>query len=236
MSKILCIYPDDSSTRFLDRIQYYLKQHMLEVFHCYKVKPNQESHDRCIARLHYRTEEELVIFLGHGRSDSLYGANNYQRALDSSYDFEGEYENDSFINRDNISVFSGKKIFCLSCNSAEKLGRLAYQNGAKAFIGFGDIPTDDISIPEIGRRLRFLTARFKGEVSWIVKSSLVYSIKNNYDFFQLISLVRLLTNKRINEIIITHKNLRERRLLADYLYNFKNEMELFGDGKEKLLN
>lgn len=236
MSKILCIYPDDSSTRFLDRIQTCLKNHLAEVFHCYKVKPYQLSHDECLQRLQTVTEEEFVIFLGHGRSDCLYGASSNCNFLVSPY-FEGisNYENDNFINRENINILSGKKVFCLSCNSAGGLGKLAVQSGAKSFIGFGDIPTDNEVLPELGKRLPLLIARYKGEVSWIVRKSLIYSIKNNHNFFQLIDTIRLATNFRINKIILEHRGLRERHLLADYLYNFKNEMALFGDGTETLL-
>jgi hypothetical protein len=237
MSKIICIYPDDCSTRFLDRIQYRLKRELNEQFHCYKVKPNQPSHDRCLERLCNNAEEELVIFLGHGRSDCLFGATSYSRLLGSAYwEAADDYENENFINRDNVGVFSGKKVFCLSCNSAERIGKLAYQQGAKAFIGFGDIPTEEAVLEGMGTRLRSFTARFKGELGWIVKTSLVHSIKKNHNFFQLYDTVQLFTNVSINSIILTHINLRERRVLADYLYKFSSEMKLFGDGKEPLLS
>lgn len=237
MSRILCIYPHDSSTRFLDRIQNHLKRQLGDVFHCYKVKPHQLSHDDCLERLQRVAEEELVIFLGHGRSDCLYGANSYSNALVSPYfQREREYENDNFISKDNISVLDGKKVFCLSCKSADGLGKLAVRNGAKAFIGFGDIPTDNEILPELGMRLPLLIARYKGEISWIVRTSLSYSIKNNHNSFKLIDTMRLFTNVRINNIILAHRGLRQRRLLADYLYNFKNEMALFGDGNESLFS
>jgi hypothetical protein len=183
------------------------------------------------------TEEEFVLFLGHGRSDCLYGANSNSGFFVSPY-FEGitDYENDNFISRDNIDIFTGKKVFCLSCNSADGLGKLAVQSGARAFIGFGDIPTDNEILPEIRTRLPRLIARFKGEINWVVKTSLIYSLKRNHNFFQLADMVRLLANSRINEIILRHRGLRQRRLLADYLYGFKQGMKLFGDGNERLLD
>jgi hypothetical protein len=177
-----------------------------------------------------------VVFIGHGRSDRLYGANSYSNVFVSPY-YEAylDYENDNFISKDNIDVFSGKKVFCLSCNSADGLGRLAVQNGASAFIGFGDIPTDNEVLPQIGTKLPHLIARFKGEITWIVKTSLLYSLKKNHNFYQLADTVRLFVNVRINENILRHRSLRQRRLLADYLYDFKQGMKLFGDGNQKLL-
>ncbi len=218
---------------FLNRIQNHLKRALVEVFHCYKVKPNQESHDACLERLRTLSDEELILFLGHGRSDRLYGANSHTDFFASPY---FDYENDNFINKDNIDVFVGKKVFCLSCNSADGLGKVAVQKGAKAFIGFGDIPTDNEILPELGTKLNLLIARFKGEVNWIVKTSLVFSIRNNSTFFQLVDTVRLLANFRINEIILGNQGLRQRRLLADYLFNFKENMRLFGDGNAQLLS
>jgi hypothetical protein len=168
----------------------------------------------------------------------LYGANSNSNFFVSPYYEQlNDYENDNFISKDNIEVFSGKRVFCLSCRSADGLGKLAVEKGAKAFIGFGDIPTDSSEILlEIGTRLPLLIARFKGEINWIVKTSLVYSINNNHNFFQLVDTIRLFTNIRINEIILTHRSLRQRRLLADYLYNFKNDMALLGDGSERLMD
>lgn len=234
-SNILCIYPDDSSTRFLDRIQNYLKRKLGDEFHCYKVKPNDDSHYYCLERLRTNTTEELVIFLGHGRSDCLYGANtNYNFFASPYYEGVSDYQNDNFINSTNIAVFSEKKVFCLSCNSAEKLGEWAVQKGATVFIGFGDIPTDNEILPKLGIGLPTLIARFKGEINWIVKKSLAFSIAKNHSFYQLADTVRLLTNARINDIILTHKSLRQRRLLTDYLFSFKSEMVVSGDGNELL--
>jgi hypothetical protein len=173
MSRVLCIYPQDGSTRFLNRIQNHLTLALGDTFHCYKVKPNQESHDECLERLRSVKEEELVLFLGHGRSDRLYGANsNYSYFPSPLYEGIADYENDNFINCENLDVFCDRKVFCLSCNSADGLGKIAIEKGARVFIGFGDIPTDNEVLPELGKRMPLLIARCKGEVNWIVKTSL----------------------------------------------------------------
>jgi hypothetical protein len=236
MSRVLCIYPQDGSTKFLNRIQNHLTLALGATFHCYKVKPNQESHDECLERLRSDNEEELVLFLGHGRSDRLYGANsNYSFFPSPLYEGIVDYENDNFINRENLDVFRDRKVFCLSCNSADGLGKIAIEKGARVFIGFGDIPTDNEVLPELGKRMPLLIARFKGEVNWIVKTSLSHAIRKDYSFGQLVDLIRLLTNSRMNHIVLMHPGLRHRRLLADYLYIFKDGMRLFGNRNEKLL-
>lgn len=232
MSRILCVYPQDNSTRFLDRIQNHLKEALAEEFHCYKVKPSEDSHNGCLERLRDIVDEEFVLFLGHGRSDRLYGANTHSDYFVSPM---FDYENDNFINKDNIDVFRGKKVFCLSCNSADGLGKWAIEQGAKSFIGFGDIPTDNEIIPEIGTKFPILIARFKGEITWIVKTTVSYSIRKKLNFFQMEDTIRLLTNMRMNRIILRHRGLRHRRILADYLYQFKQNMKLFGNGNEPIV-
>jgi len=177
-------------------------------------------------------DEEFVVFLGHGRSDRLYGANTQSDYFISPF---FEYQNDSFINTSNVDVFRGKKVFCLSCNSADGLGALASEMGAKVFIGFGDIPTDNNIVPELGFECPVLLARFKGEINWIIKTSIGYSVRHRLNFFEMFDLVRLLTNVRMDDIILKHKSLRYRRLLADHLFEFKQNMRLFGDGNEPIL-
>ena len=183
-------------------------------------------------------DERLILFLGHGRSDCLFGASSYRRAfVGSTFDEREDYENENFINRTNINVFKGKRVFCLSCNSAEKLGRWAVQEGARVFIGCGRVPTDDSEVlVEIGKPLPLLIARFKGELNWIVKNSIIYSIENNHNFYQLRDTLRLLTHIRINRIILKHRNLRKRRLLADYLYHFMDDITLAGEGTEPVID
>jgi hypothetical protein len=239
MSKILCIYPDDSSTKFLNRIQTHLKNRFGNEFHCFKVKPNQESHEACLERIQSSKTEETIIFLGHGGSDYLFGACNRTDMLSESDGLYDDTENfcmERFINRDNIGVFKGKKVFCLSCNSAPTLARLAVTNGAKVFAGFQDIPTAINELEEYGARepLRLIVARFKGELVWIIKHSLSLSIVRNYSFYQLADRIKLLTNDRMNKLIFDHKNLRERRLIADYLFKFKDGMLLVGDKSETI--
>ena len=239
MKRVICIYPHDLTTKFLNRIQTYLKRELGDTFHCYKVKPNPASHVECLRRIQ-KGSEEFLIFLGHGRTDCLYGgiANGAGAYYDGRFLEENPYANycnKNFINADNINVFNNKKVFCLSCNSNE-LGKLAIETGAKVFIGFGDIPTDKEVLKEIGKHLRVFTAAYKSEIVWIIKKSLIHSINRNHNFYQLFDTICLHTNIRINEIVLKHKCLRERRLLADYLYKFKKEMVLLGEGSERILS
>lgn len=241
MNKILCIYPDDHSTKFLDRIQNHLKIRFGDNFHCFKIKPNDLSHKTCLERLVNSIDERFILFLGHGGSDYLFGSTSRSVVLSESAglyeDIVEDFSEERFISRHNVGVFKGKKVFCLSCDSSEELGNLAIQEGAKVFIGFGKIPSDINEVEEDRKKfpLHSIISKFKGEIVWIVKSSLVYSINQNYNFYQLADTIKLFSNHRINEIILQHKGLKSRRLLADYLFNFKDGMKVFGNGFESII-
>src|SRR5690242_391744 len=74
MSKVIVIHPIDPSTSFLDEIT----QHILTEFSgaALLIKPtieNSTSFVEAIINSKYE-DDDIIIFLGHGRSDGLYGA------------------------------------------------------------------------------------------------------------------------------------------------------------------
>lgn len=90
--------------------------------------------------------DDLLVFMGHGRSDALYGAKGKHynaagftdvNALDDIADF---YNDDSFIDATTYGLFAGKKILCFACKSGE-LGEKLVNAGAKVVLGFGLLPT-----------------------------------------------------------------------------------------------
>ena len=180
----------------------------------------------------------------HGRTDKLYGSKGklvenaeFVSLAAKEENPEDYYYNDNFINQDNASVFSGKKVFCLACNSNNKIAEYAIQNGARTFLGFGDIPTSMDEFKDNGLEnvsndiVRFM----KTELNYIVKRSLEYSIANYHDFEQLKNILHFLINQTISEYLIARKCNKERYILTDYLYQLKKEIRVFGDTKIKLI-
>lgn len=229
MSKIICIYPDDSSTRSLNTIPYILKKNFPSIFHCYKIKPNDKSHEDCLKRTNSGSEE-FVIFLGHGQSNKLFGAISKNTDVFST-EYTVQYKNDDFINKANIEVFKGKNVFCLSCYSNVNLGKWACEKGANSFIGFGNIPTDwEISYEKI-----FLSKKdfylHRKLITEIILNTLLISIDEKYNMIKIVNLIKILTNNKIVELIkedITHK------WVINQLYSFKKEIVIFGNRFEKL--
>lgn len=242
--QILIIHPNDKTTRFLDRI----KNHLIELFssevHHFNIYPNDQSHQECLKRISLHPESGLIIFLGHGRKDTLYGSKGKfyegseyisQVAKEEHPDYY--YYNDNFIHEGNIDVFAGKKIICLACNSNSKIGDLAIEKGAKSFLGFGNIPT---SLNEFEDKEKIVTnelvTKMKSELNYIMKTSLALGISNGLTFEQLIDYIKFITNQRMTNILMNEKEFKERFFLADQLYFLKNDVKVIGNRKLKLLD
>jgi hypothetical protein len=241
---ILIVHPKDKTTVFLDRI----KNHLIDTFrddtHHFNIHPNDNSHAECLKIIESHDEKGVVIFLGHGRSDKLFGSRGEWFDKDEFVSPEAivenpgkYYNNEDFINENNVGIFSKKRIFCLACNSNKDIAQWAVDNGAQAFLGFGDIPTStgEFSADGIENVSTDIVKLMKTELNYIIKASLTYSISQSHSFEQLQSTIQLVTNQRIVEILVNQKHFKERHLLADYLYYLKREIKVWGNKKAKLI-
>jgi len=236
---IFCVYPQDSTTAFLDRIISYLSVSLKSKFHCFKVKLNDNSHDECLKIINIY-ENRIVIFLGHGKSDMLYGAcgdegDNVFLNNESEKDNTDYFNKKDFITIENASIFKNNIIFSLSCNSnvlRHSIGQAAIIEGAKAFIGFGNIPTDFEKDNELTKRE---IAIFKGILVKIIKKSLLYAISNNTTVEVLVDSIKIITNKEIFKLLAQVKGVRNKNKIAKHLYYFKKDIVIFGKKHIQLL-
>lgn len=240
---ILIIHPNDKTTSFLDKIKNHLIEKFDEQVHHFNIYPTEKSHNECLERISIHPKNGLIIFLGHGRTDKLYGSKGEK--YDNS-DFVSEaakdenpdayYYNDNFINESNVEVFREKKVFCLACNSNDKIAGYAITKGAKSFLGFGNIPT---SLSEFEDKEEKVTnevvVRMKTELNYIIKTSLTLSIENGFTFDALLNHIQFITNQRLTDTLTNQKNFKERHVFADYLYHLKNDAKVFGSKKIKLV-
>lgn len=240
---ILIVHPKDRTTSFLDKIKNHLIKAFPDQIHHFNIYPNDKSHDSCLKRIAIHPENGIIIFLGHGRTDKLYGSKGdlfgnidfvSPEAIDENRD--AYYYNDNFINEKNVGIFSGKKVFCLACNSNDKIAQFALDKGAKSFLGFGDIPT---SIGEFEEKEEAVTddivIKMKTELNYIIKTSLVLSIAKGHTFEGLLNLIQFIATQRLTDVLVTQKQFKERLLLADYLYFLKRDATIIGDKNLKLL-
>ena len=243
--KILIVHPYDKSTSFLERIKNHLQVEFPDILHYFSIKPNEDSHTQCLKTIRDFSRNGLLLFMGHGKSNCLYGAKgDYYGTLENELvkveDPDKYFYKDNFINKQNIEVFNGKKIISLSCNSNGQLGRNSVDNGAKVFLGFGDLPTSIEELKEKGVEsksgvsLGKIEQALKTEINDIIKKSIGLGIVKQFSFRELVDLIYFVTNQKITHYLVNQKKVSERKLIANYLYTFKKEIKIYGNGNIKL--
>lgn len=243
--QILIVHPNDKTTSFLDKIKSHLIKRFEDKIHHFNIYPNDESHKQCIEKIKTNPNNGLVIFFGHGRTTKLYGAKGdlYDNLDFVSKDAVAEepdkyYYNDDFINQDNVDVFNEKKVFCLACNSNDKIASFAFAKGATTFLGFGDIPTSMPEFKEDGLEniSNDIVILMKTELNYIIKRSLEIGIERNYTFSQLKDIIHFITNQRIAHYLRIDKSSKVRHTLTDYLYQLKSNIKILGNPNISIFN
>lgn len=240
---IFIVHPYDKSTKFLKRIKTHLLAEVPKGVEYFKVKTNDESHQSCINKIKNLPNGSTVLIMGHGRSDFIYGAKGDQfenQESDLKYEQPDKYyHKEIFIGKDNLNIFQEKKVISLTCNSNEKIGSWAIDENCIAFIGFGDLPTSVFELEDIGyqskegQSLASIESNLKAAINYIIKKALEISIIHNYTFDKFIKLIRFLTNQRISDLLTTNKKFKERKVIANLLYNFKQEISIYGDNRAR---
>ena len=237
------MHPHDRSTKFLSKINSCLRDNTRVVTKYIKVHPNDKSHEHAISKIQNESSKNTILVMSHGMSDAIHGAKG------DKYEFSGEdlfhehpdkyYYKKSFIDVNNISIFKDKKVICLSCNSNQKIAKNAIENGCLVFIGFGNIPSSVVELEDYGMNskqglsAKSVVQRFKTELNFIIKKTLEISIEKNYTFKSLVALIKFISQQRIS-LLAEDKRYRERYAVIELLYNFKQEVKLFGDQNMKL--
>lgn len=242
--QVLIVHPKDKTTSFLDRI----KNHLLHSFegniHHFNVYPNDESHQQCLEKIKSNPNCGLVIFFGHGKTTQLCGAKGdlYDNSDFLSKDAIAEspdkyYYNEDFITNENVNIFKGKKVFCLACNSNDKIASFALAKGAITFLGFGNIPT---SMPEfkndgLKNVSNDIVILMKTELNYIIKKSLKIGIEKRYTFNQIRNVISFITNQRIAHYYKKDRNSKVFNILIDYLYKLKSDIKILGNPNISLI-
>jgi hypothetical protein len=218
MSKFIIIYPSDSTTDFLKGIPAFLHEHYKEFTETFRIDSSRESHAECIHMITQQSSKIFFIFLGHGASNYLAGARD-----------SPNYDN--FINETNLKIFESKKVFFLSCRSADFLKNKTF---IRTSLGFGDLPSEYNEIETLQRisglydGITIETLElFKEILTEIIKYSLLDLIKDNLTFIDLFNRIKLRINKKMSEVLLKNKN-EQTSKLTYMLYMMKDEMRIYG--------
>lgn len=210
MNKTACIYIQerDGTTSFLEP----LVEHIKHVFGPVIVGYDIDSEDDPLEII-YQTisDADIVFFFGHGTSDRLYAST---------------VDNLTLFDKNNIDLLSGKKLFLLSCNSADFIKK---QHMKDAF-GFGMLPTslDDarkwknlhgIHIEDFTRN--DISIYNHALVEILINTITVDSMA---DYSLLKEKIKFQTSVEIVKCLFQHKDNANYRDIADLLYYFQKDI------------
>lgn len=232
MPEIIIIHSLTEDLRFLSKIKKTIPQHYNETKRII-LKCDSASHDQALSIIRNSTEEDLVIFLGHGRTDGLFGcsfkASNEQHPRYFKYGI--------WIGKENYNIFEHKKIFCLACNSNYIGSTIVNKFDTQVFLGFNDVEFD-YPKKNYYKPNKTVESIAKYEFVRIVKNSLSESIKNSYSFYQCASLLRLRINKTCDHYILDFKENKSCKYMlkvANCLNLIKEGIMVWGDGNLPLI-
>lgn len=203
----------DPSTRFLFKIIKNLQINGIE-FQLTEIHPNEHSYSASFEVISKFDRNSIIIFLGHGQSNQLYGG----EYLDS-------FPKKPFIKLNEMNIFKDQYLFLLACDSASLIKSSFRQSKTNKSIGFGGLPT---SIEEVENDKKLSVEGisektiedFKTEIVDTVSIALTYYYN---DFNRLTDYLTIFIDQRINNAILVKKD----RNLADLLFKMRNEMVLY---------
>lgn len=206
MSKILCIFPQDQTTSFLEPIY----DELCQRYDATGLMGDPAEDDDYLEKLAELAQEaETIVFLGHGSSGVLYGINFNMLICKEN---------------GNIDLLRHKHLILFACHSLDFIKR----HGLISALGFGEIPTSDYDIANgklHGLSIKDLNSSdveyIKTAIVRIWKNSLAEAnITDRNCFHQAFSFQ---TIKEIVKCLTTCES-RNFRLIADVLYYLKTDM------------
>lgn len=212
MSKTLCIYPNDSTTAFLEPI-------FVAICRWYNSVSvaGDSSDDGFFDSISKRLCDESLdslIFLGHGSSSILYGCRF-----------------DILLKTEDLVSWPNKTMVLFSCNSREFLKKM----GATRYIGFGFVPSglDDINENTNFHNLNLSQLRSEDWEYVRCKYQKIWidALRGFSDFNDVVGLgarLNLHMNCAIVEVL-EDKTEPNRPLIADMLYYIKEDMVVMTD-------
>jgi hypothetical protein len=239
--KALTIHPINEDLRFLRKFVSKLKQKHPDIVKTKSLSNNNRSHETAINEINNLSENDTIIFLSHGATRAIHGCEYRARYASHSQQFIFNEQNDSdyFIDKNNIEILEGKKVFCLSCNS-DTLGKLAIEAGAKVFIGFSTIDFDERNelLPSQNPR-QYVIAKTKFALRESVFNSISLALNKNLSFYQLLHLLKITLNKEMDSLILNNKKnngFKYYKTAANCLLTIKEGISLFGNGDLRILD
>ena len=179
------------------------------------------SHADAMLALRQAVEGFVVIF-AHGSGDYLRGGEYRSRATGENIEIE------RFLARENLSAFSGKVVFCMSCDS-NGLAEASIAAGAIAFVGFDKIPFNrfDAAGEPIGSHVMVKHCQEK-LIAPAITAALERFLTGRATLNEAVDYLRLWIDKNAVAYVRKYESVKERREVAALFLKVKEGLKYHG--------
>lgn len=212
MRKLICIFPEDESTDFL--LPIYGQLESMSGFVGYRFNTlDSQKRNSLYEELNQLEGNALMVFLGHGASNKLYGS------------VEGNGDKQVLFDKENTRHLKNLDFLCIACRSSE-FAHNHFQN----YIGFGDITSD---FSEVIAERNISDPNF---IDWASENDIInfrnlfveavtkaISLSSCTNLYSLYKMIKLCFNKQITELL-KNKCLNNYRQIADMLFEVLDDM------------
>lgn len=201
----------------------------------YIVLPSEQSKSRCHQLIRQWNNDDLIVFMGHGRSDGLVGSRGIfagmmgeDDALDKVSDLF--YDDEYFIDADSFHLFAGKKVVCFACES-DLLGEKLVTAGATAIVGFGKMPSskDEFVTERYDKKMitQAMISALNGTINVAFRDAVIRAVKMQGVMADVAVYFKMETRKQVSQLL--HSKARYRYVLANILYDISKTVMVCGN-------
>lgn len=231
---LLLVHPVDPTIKRLERLLKYVIRHT-DSSESLLIKPGDIYKKKALNELEKRSKEDFIVFLGHGRSDALFGSKGTKWTAVVSpeaieQDPEKFYNDENLISSSNYNLLKGKKVFCFACNSVE-LGQTLEKRGIDCvLLGFDRLPTtkeefkDDWHLSNVSSHMLAAT---KGCLDIAVRQCIITAVEQHCEFGEMEEIMKFELQKQISFLLVSKARFRYE--LANVLSAIKANVMVVGD-------
>jgi hypothetical protein len=218
LKKLLCLYATSSDLKFLNPVKNRLAKVLGPQSKVYELN-QPSSNAKALNALNAATEGFVVIF-AHGSGDYILSGEYRNNA--------GEYSEAKFITRQNLKSFSGKVVFCMSCDSNE-MADACIAAGVVAFVGFDGIPFNrfDANGDAVGSHVLVKHCQ-EILIAPAITAALERFLDGRASLNEAVDYLRLWITKRAAEYVRDFPTVKERRESAALFLRLKDGVRYHG--------
>ena len=238
MIRIIC--PQDPTIRSVERQGRRLDRWLNAASRIYVVLPNDDSKYKCLNFIRTWNNDDLIVFMGHGRSDALIGSRG--RLFDmiggddaKDKDSEDYYDDERFIDEHNYDLLAGKSIVAFACQT-DSLAQKLVEAGARAVVGFGKMPTSQLELEEdahITERIsKTMIAYINGALNVAFRDAFYMAHGMQGEIADVAVYFKMEIRRQVS--LLLHSKAKYRYSMATVLYDIAKTVKVDGDKKVKV--